>query len=486
MATMFAQSGQQLLHSNGPLAGPGHHPGLLNAGPPGSKRSQYQPQQQQNSSHNRASLAQGSPAAPAGLVHASAESAAGSGPFAASATFSGAPIPAAAAEHTLYMPTSTSNIPLAASFSSNSTRKAPYPALNIPQSGPPNGPTSASLHEVPPPAVPACPPSEHKHLFHAYIYDYLFKQGFSDAARAFLVDAPDTPIKRPPDYVSPTKGSHAKEAKSGGQRSRGHSPTLPSENSEHPASNGGVVDDVSQTGGGKEFGTSDPLNTSGSATSPPGPHLERIVSDMGDEDLEQEARQRDDSMQDETEQSIIQTGRDIVATKPGTSSSENSNTSSSFGSARIGDTSSKDSAQTSHSTVGTAATSVLTTSMGVDCILDGSSNGSDGDQTPPSSHAMNGNRSNSNNPSFSPKAISTSSGVPQQLPSHDPEAALPRPDISIVAPQGFLYEWWTVFWDVFRARGDKGGSPAARAFIQASSRGIVSSSHIHYRVCKQC
>lgn len=51
---------------------------------------------------------------------------------------------------------------------------------------------------------------------------------------------------------------------------------------------------------------------------------------------------------------------------------------------------------------------------------------------------------------------------------------MPEPDVQISTDGGFLYEWWTVFWDVFRARGDRGGSPAARAFMDSVFKGIVS------------
>ncbi|GAA5962146.1 hypothetical protein JCM21900_006982 [Sporobolomyces salmonicolor] len=41
--------------------------------------------------------------------------------------------------------------------------------------------------------------------------------------------------------------------------------------------------------------------------------------------------------------------------------------------------------------------------------------------------------------------------------------------VQIETEQGFLYEWWTVFWDVFRAKAGKGGSTAARLFVETSS-----------------
>ena len=49
--------------------------------------------------------------------------------------------------------------------------------------------------------------------------------------------------------------------------------------------------------------------------------------------------------------------------------------------------------------------------------------------------------------------------------------SLPRPLVQLGSTEGFLYEWWTVFWDVFRAKGDRAGSQAARNYVE--SKGIV-------------
>ena len=37
--------------------------------------------------------------------------------------------------------------------------------------------------------------------------------------------------------------------------------------------------------------------------------------------------------------------------------------------------------------------------------------------------------------------------------------------VPIDAREGFLYEWWTVFWDIFSARANKAGSPEALAYV---------------------
>lgn len=48
---------------------------------------------------------------------------------------------------------------------------------------------------------------------------------------------------------------------------------------------------------------------------------------------------------------------------------------------------------------------------------------------------------------------------------------LPKPLIPIDAPQGFLYEWWALFWDIYSARGSKGGgSVPAQQYVQGTMR----------------
>lgn len=46
------------------------------------------------------------------------------------------------------------------------------------------------------------------------------------------------------------------------------------------------------------------------------------------------------------------------------------------------------------------------------------------------------------------------------------EYNLPNLALSMDAPQGFLYEWWQVFWDVFQAKNDRVSSPMASQYYQ--------------------
>lgn len=40
---------------------------------------------------------------------------------------------------------------------------------------------------------------------------------------------------------------------------------------------------------------------------------------------------------------------------------------------------------------------------------------------------------------------------------------------AIDAPGGFLFEWWSVFWDIFIARTNEKHSDAAASYLEASN-----------------
>lgn len=58
----------------------------------------------------------------------------------------------------------------------------------------------------------------------------------------------------------------------------------------------------------------------------------------------------------------------------------------------------------------------------------------------------------------------TPSGVSQQFPK---ENNLPCLALAMEAPQGFLFEWWLIFWDVLQAKNNKGGSQLASQYYQS-------------------
>ncbi|KAK4705776.1 hypothetical protein P7C70_g439, partial [Phenoliferia sp. Uapishka_3] len=64
---------------------------------------------------------------------------------------------------------------------------------------------------------------------------------------------------------------------------------------------------------------------------------------------------------------------------------------------------------------------------------------------------------------------SNGTSPPQSSPESGHLALQPRALVQIETREGFLYEWWAVFWDVFRARSGKGGTPPARAFVDVSN-----------------
>jgi len=46
------------------------------------------------------------------------------------------------------------------------------------------------------------------------------------------------------------------------------------------------------------------------------------------------------------------------------------------------------------------------------------------------------------------------------------EAMVPEEPVPIDAPGGFLFEWWSVFWDVFSARANKQASKEAMFYVE--------------------
>jgi len=46
------------------------------------------------------------------------------------------------------------------------------------------------------------------------------------------------------------------------------------------------------------------------------------------------------------------------------------------------------------------------------------------------------------------------------------EANVPGDSVLIDAPGGFLFEWWSVFWDILSARTKKPASESARSYVE--------------------
>jgi hypothetical protein len=53
------------------------------------------------------------------------------------------------------------------------------------------------------------------------------------------------------------------------------------------------------------------------------------------------------------------------------------------------------------------------------------------------------------------------------------EANISHDAVLVNTPHGFLYEWWTVFWDVFSARTTKQGTPHARAYVEVQKQKLL-------------
>ncbi|ODQ66388.1 hypothetical protein NADFUDRAFT_50307, partial [Nadsonia fulvescens var. elongata DSM 6958] len=108
------------------------------------------------------------------------------------------------------------------------------------------------------------------------------------------------------------------------------------------------------------------------------------------------------------------------------------------------------------------------------------------DVKPNNSKFKNGNNINANNSegSVSNNSVNVTHTHPdtknyrepsQNSPPHDsvkPKIQnMPKPNIPIDAPQGFLFEWWALFWDMYSARASTGGgTAAAQQYVQGISR----------------
>ncbi|BGP29611.1 hypothetical protein JCM10296v2_001350 [Rhodotorula toruloides] len=118
----------------------------------------------------------------------------------------------------------------------------------------------------------------------------------------------------------------------------------------------------------------------------------------------------------------------------------------------------------------TASTASTATHFGFEGLGRGATDDEDGAPSPakdgsgPGSPSKRTSQANSRNISGS-----STSGEPSSL-------RIPAAKVQIETAQGFLYEWWNVFWDVFRAKASAAGRnanpAAARSFVQASSAAV--------------
>ncbi|CAG8825204.1 12332_t:CDS:2, partial [Gigaspora rosea] len=49
--------------------------------------------------------------------------------------------------------------------------------------------------------------------------------------------------------------------------------------------------------------------------------------------------------------------------------------------------------------------------------------------------------------------------------SDNDNTSLPDVDVPVQAPEGFLYEWWTVFWDIYSAKLNRPGTADAQRYV---------------------
>ncbi|KAI9622375.1 hypothetical protein KEM48_007266 [Puccinia striiformis f. sp. tritici PST-130] len=103
-----------------------------------------------------------------------------------------------------------------------------------------------------------------------------------------------------------------------------------------------------------------------------------------------------------------------------------------------------------------------------------SSNETPGSQGPSSDPATNPSN-NTNGPNgvhTSPHTSASSRSSP--LDSHTLRENLPKPKLAMDTDQGFLFEWWSIFWDVFRAK--TGRAPAQSKSAQVYAQTVAAAS----------
>ncbi|GAA5916224.1 hypothetical protein JCM8208_003912 [Rhodotorula glutinis] len=268
--------------------------------------------------------------------------------------------------------------------------------------------------------------TEQRTQFHAYLLDYLQKAGFISTAAALLADVPSIPTQ---------------------PLSSGRSFAVPSSSS---TSSSQLRSAASASFPRDAHDPNTPFSTSPSALSPmpfgsgPGPRR------AGDQNSPQR----------------------------GPDGSPGSPTSSPDGDDAYG---SKNNAGTVESTASAAST---TSHFGFDA-LDPSQGGGGGAMASPAKDA--GARSPSKRPTLAAppsrnaSASSSTGADPQQQPHSQQQGSarrIPAAQVQIDAPTGFLFEWWSVFWDVFRAQaaarrpGSVENGANARSFCQASSAAV--------------
>ena len=340
--------------------------------------------------------------------------------------------------------------------SHNSNMKPARPTIAIPGSQaeqvlpPQSSPTTAwNTYTSPdrPELLPAVSPTDHNHLFNAYIYDYLYQQGYREAARAFLVDAPKTPVKR---------GNAGQGNSNGADASNNPTNAAGSDPGRFTQGQNGHADVTDLHTGNAESSTS--RLRAASLSTEQMQHLSEGFA-VEDEDDAQDGMGGDSAARSRRRHARSKTGP-----APGTAGSDKSDaTQSSISSSLFGGTSKDSNTTNATSIMGMEGSGVRKRENGADSEHPRSS------ATPPLDAPT----------LYSPPSGSTNKTprIPNTLNPSSGDSTLPEPDVQITAPKGFLFEWWSVFWDIFRARGEKGGSPAAKAYYQVAQHPVSPSCH---------
>lgn len=320
----------------------------------------------------------------------------------------------------------------------------------VPEQTSPSTAWNAYTSSQPPPLLEAVSPTDHRYLFNAYIYDYLYKQGYQDAARAFLFNAPDTPVKRAQANQDMKDGNSSKSA---GGTQLGRRP-------------GGAQVDTTDLHVGNAESSNAHLREAAQAA-------QQLHSAFMPVDEEEGNDSMNGAGGDTSFRTASRHQRSRTGPAPGTADSDKSDHSQSSATSSRFDGTSKDSNTTNATSLASRDASRRFAEADTSSELPNSIT------TPPSQFGATGGSSNTRTPRMPTSGSNASAGQ-----------SLPEPDVQITAPKGFLFEWWSVFWDIFRARGEKGGSPAAKAYYQVAHEAVRPPSTFGRlrltRFCRRC
>lgn len=393
--------------------------------------------------------------------------------------------------------------------------KQSYPPLTIPDAQPvaSGSGTSGRRVESTFEAKPTLPPvssdtartnasdgfPNERRLFHAYIYDYLYRQGYQQAARAFLADLPTTAVVRTSNDVASAVMASGRASMNGKGKKRSREDDEIMESDEDVGgrtdqSTGNASGQMESTDRAKRGDQNVQKQNSQETSVVPAKGRKRKSQEGGGTIGANLAGDTSDSMMDmmllfsdgsptspasstasaSDLQNNLVISDSLNKAAPGTSNSDQSSNGSSANS--------KDSDANTASTAATGASVHMGSapSRQSSFIFNSDTSKLTSLSSPPPFGSLSAEKgdilASPQNDSPNPLSASSSKATVKNVSTLQSNDILPKPDVQIAAPQGFLFEWWTIFWDIYRSKHDLQPSTiAAQVFMQASESGTVSS-----------